>query len=149
MKHLILVLLSLSLFSCSHQRKLERANKKLSSLISEFPELVKHDTINKTIHDTIKGVQHDTIIQSGITKDTIVIHDKQLEIKYFNNGKTVYVKGKCDTVIKEIKVPEYINNINPVKDVTVYPWWAFPSLWIAISYIILTIIIILRKFKVL
>ena len=114
---LLLIILTLSIFACSPQKRLLR-------LVKNHPELVKSDTIYNTIHDTIIGVQHDTIIQSGITRDTITIIDKQLSVKYFNNGKTVYIKGECDTIFKQIKVAQYINTVSPIKEIEKpLKWW--------------------------
>lgn len=97
---------------CSPERKLHRAEKKLQKLIANFPELIRKDTIYKVDTTIINGVQHDTIIKAGITTDTLVIKEKHLTYKYFNNGKTVYLKGVCDTVIVTKKIPYIVNSVS-------------------------------------
>ena len=106
MKHLIPLLTALLLFSCSPQKRLAR-------LIKNNPDLVKSDTVK--VHDTtfVKAIHTDTIIKSGITHDTVTIVKDKLVIKYFNNGKTVYLGGdvKRDTIVKEI--PVVVNTVTP------------------------------------
>ena len=84
-------------------------------MIKKHPELVSTDTVIRI--DTIRydGVQHDTVLQNIVTNDTIILRDKQLEIRYYNDGKTVYLKGKCDTVYKVVETPVIVNKVEVVK----------------------------------
>lgn len=52
MRAIVAILILSSLFSCSYEKKLSRAKRKLGNLVSEFPALVKHDTIFRT--DTLR-----------------------------------------------------------------------------------------------
>lgn len=129
MKAIIPILLISILFSCSPQ-------KRLSRLVRLHPELVKSDTI--MVHDTtiVLGVVHDTIFRTQITKDTITIIDKQLTIKYYNDGKTTYLKGKCDTVWSIKEIPVTVHSVSPVKEVYVVRWWDWLSRAIALLAIL-------------
>lgn len=106
MKKLLLLLTTILLVSCSPQ-------KRLAKLLKDHPELVKSDTIK--VRDTVivPAIHTDTILQNTITRDTVVITKDKLVIKYFNNGKTVYLGGevKKDTIIKEI--PVIVNTVTP------------------------------------
>lgn len=124
--------MAISLFACSPE-------KRLSRLIASHPELVQHDTIIRIDTTIVTGVQHDTIFTTQITKDTITIVDKQLTIRYYNDGKTTYLKGVCDTVKIIEKEPVYINSVNPVKEVHIIKWWD----WLAYAISILAILFII------
>lgn len=138
----LLTLITLvSLFACS-------PSKRLSRLIALHPDLVKSDTVRVIDTTVVPGVVHDTIFKSTITKDTITIIDKQLTIKYYNDGKTTYIKGVCDTVFVVKEIPVTVHTVSPIKEVTVYPFWAYPALWVAILYIALTLAYVLRRMKI-
>lgn len=104
----VLLLICLSLCSCSPEKRLAR-------LIRHNPQLVKTDTIFRKDTMIINGVAHDTIFKTRITKDTIIIKDKQLTIKYYNDGTTTYLKGVCDTVRIIKEVPVIVNSVKPVE----------------------------------
>lgn len=114
-----ILLISLLLFSCSPE-------KRLSRLLHNNPNLIKTDTVFK--HDTVTvfGVYHDTIMRNTITKDTVIIKDKQLTIKYFNTGEKVYVSGKCDTVTIIKEVPVQVNTVTAQPYISIFDkfkWW--------------------------
>lgn len=121
MRIIAILLISVCVVGCSPQARLAR-------LIKNNPQLVKSDTIK--IHDTtfVKSIHIDTIIQAGVTPDTVTIVKDKLVIKYFNNGKTVYLGGevKRDTIIKEI--PVIVNTVTPavpyVPDFYKFSTWA-------------------------
>jgi len=75
----------------------------------------KVDTL--TLHDTITTERtiKDTLFKHS--RDTVVLKEKNLTVKYFYNTKdsTIYLQGKCDTVIKVItkKIPMSTINYNP------------------------------------
>jgi len=106
MKYLV-ILLPL-LFSCS-------AEKRLARLIKQHPELVKSDTVYKTINVISPVASVDTVFKTTVTKDTVVIKDHQLTVKYFNNGTTTYIKGVCDTVKTTVEVPVIVNTVTPAE----------------------------------
>lgn len=107
MKHL-LVILSLFMASCG-------CNYHMSKVKSKCGFTTKVDTL--TLHDTIKTERtiKDTLFKH--TKDTVVLKQNNLTVKYFYNTKdsTIYLQGKCDTVIKVItkKIPVSTINYNP------------------------------------
>lgn len=143
MKPLVVILIALSAFivSCSPEKKLAR-------LIRKHPELVKSDTVFKRDTTVVNGVQHDTVFHSTITRDTVIIRDKQLTIKYYNDGKTTYLKGVCDTVRVIKEVPVLVNSVNPVdvsREGSWYDRWVFRPLAF-ILIILLSVEYLLRKF---
>lgn len=102
MKQFLLIFSLLGAFffaSCSPERR-------LANLLKKHPQLVKTDTVFR--HDTIiiPGSTVDTTFIHHITKDTIIIRENNTTVKYFNDGKTVYLQGKTDTttIIKEVPV---------------------------------------------
>lgn len=140
MRYIILLLIPV-LFACSPQKRLNR-------LIKNNPELVKSDTI--LVKDTliVDGTSKDTIFQSVVTRDTVTIVRDQLTLKYYSDGKTVYLKGTCDTVKIIREIPVTVRTVSPIREVTVYPFWAYPALWVAILYIALTLAYVLRRLRV-
>lgn len=133
MRVLLLLTIPILLISCSPEKRLAR-------LVNKHPELIQRDTVFTSDTTIVQGVVHDTIFKTQITKDTITIIDRQLTYKYYNNGKTTYLKGECktDTIIKE--VPLIVNSVNPVKEVHVIKWWDWLSYAIsllAIAFVIL------------
>ena len=106
----IIVLTILLLSSCTCEYKLNRVLKKC-------PSLVKGDTL--VIHDTIvvNGVQKDTIFHY-LQKDTIVIKEGALTMKYFYNthDSTIYLNGKCDTIFVPVKYEVPTNQIVGTED---------------------------------
>ena len=86
---------------------------RLAHLLKRNPELISTDTIYKRDTTVVNGVSHDTIFKSGITRDTVIIKDHQLTIKYFNDGKTTYIKGVCDTVFVIKEIPIQVNSVTP------------------------------------
>lgn len=107
MKQIFLTIFVLTLFvQCTPEKRLAR-------LLSKHPKLIKKDTIFKTDTTIVNGVTTDTLFRTQITKDTLIIRDKQLEIRYYNDGKTTYIKGKCDTIFVIKEIPIQINSVQP------------------------------------
>lgn len=141
MKNLLFSLvILLSLFSCSPERRLYR-------LLKAHPELSRHDTVISTVSVLVPSVTTDTVFSNTITTDTVTITKDNLKIKYFNNGKTVYLKGICDTVTVYKDVPTFITTISPAKEIKSYPWWCWPSLVLAIVFLSLASIDIYHRHK--
>lgn len=136
MKRLLIVLLSLSLFCCTPQKRLNR-------LVKNHPELVQHDTIFKMDTTVVNGVMHDTIFKTQITKDTVTIIDKQLTIKYFNDGKTTYIKGVCDTVWAVKEVPVMVNNTNAI--ISNETWYEKLMKYLNLIILALLLLLLFRK----
>ena len=135
-KALIPILLISILFSCSPEKRLSRAKKKLANLVLEYPELVSRDTIFKNDTTVINEVWRDTLFANKITRDTLIIREKHLEIKYYNDGKNVYLRGKCDTIRVIKEVPFIVNTVSPIKEVHVIKWWDYAAYVISILALI-------------
>ena len=107
--------ISLLLFSCSPQKRLNR-------LVKKHPELL----VDSIIHDTtfIKESSIDTVTKI-VRNDTVTIIERTIPgerpkpiIKYFYNSHTdsIHIRGECppDTITKKITVKRY-KVINQVK----------------------------------
>lgn len=105
-------LLVIVLSSCSPE-------KRLASLLKRHPELVRVDTIFR--HDTIlvNGSSTDTIFKTQVTKDTIIIRENNLTVKYYNDGKHTYIKGVCDTIRIIREIPIQVNQV----EAKPIGWW--------------------------
>jgi hypothetical protein len=140
LKILFALIILLSVTSCDPQKRINRILKK-------HPELITKDTIIVRDTVTIDGTSTDTIFKTQVTKDTVILKEKQLTIKYYNDGKTTYLAGKCDTVKVpvEIKVP-----VETIKNVTEYKthWYDYLARGVfAGLLIVLLLIIILTHLK--
>ena len=97
MKYLIGFILTLTLFSCGQKAWTKRGYKK-GWVKSE----IKYDTI---ITDS---VSKDTVFRFGLIRDTVILKEDKLTVKYFYNTKdsTVYLSGECDkdTLIVEKEI---------------------------------------------
>ena len=138
MKQVLILFLAVVLFSCSPEARLVQ-------LLKNHPELVSSDTINEDMKVKIDGVMREAHFKNEVTKDTIFIKDRQLTIKYFNDGKTIYLKGICEEVYRQLKIPVSIRNVNPIKEVIKVPWWGYPTLAISIIAIAMLGLYITRK----
>ena len=103
LKYLYITILSVFLYSCACDYHMAKIRKKC-------PHVLEKDTV--LVHDTIRisKVTKDTVFKFDyIQKDTVIIKEGRLTMKYFYNTKdsTVYLNGKCDTIkiIREIPVP--------------------------------------------
>ena len=128
--------------SCSPQ-------KRLVTLIKNHPELIKHDTIFKV--DTIKvgQISKDTIFKNQITRDTVIIKQDRLTIKYFNSRDSVFISGKCDTIIKIVRMPIEVNNINVENETSFEKFWRVTKDYIIVALlaVIIVLMILFKKSK--
>lgn len=104
--------------SCSCDWHLKRAKAKCGEL--EKGEVVVHDTI------ITQTIQKDTVFKY-FTRDTVIVRQKNMTVKYFYNMKdsTVYLNGNCkgDTIIKTVRVP-YEKTVVKVDYFPKWLWWA-------------------------
>lgn len=90
-------------------------NYHMNKVKSKCGFTTKTDTL--TLHDTITTERtiKDTLFK--YSKDTVVLKQNNLTVKYFYNTKdsTIYLQGKCDTIVKVItmKVPIVTNVYKP------------------------------------
>lgn len=77
-----------SLCSCNQKAWTKRGYKK---------GWIKSDTITETI--ITESDSKDTIFKHSIIRDTVVLKENKLTVKYFynNSDSTVYISGKCDS----------------------------------------------------
>ncbi len=138
-KLILMFLIGQILSSCSPEKRLAR-------ILRNNPELIKTETIYKRDTTIVAGAKADTIFATTITRDTLVIKEKQLTIKYYNDGKTTYLKGVCDTIkiIKEIPVQVFTVQPPPV-----LTWWQRLKAgiwWLLVGVPIGALIVALLKF---
>ena len=108
MKNAIFYLLFILLaVACTPQRRFNR-------LIEKHPELLTLDSIvlRDTLTIEIPAVEFDTIFANTISTDTVIVEKDGVKVKYYNNGRTVYLAGERagETITKvvERKIPVYI-----------------------------------------
>lgn len=105
---IILILITIELFSCTPEKRIARIAKKYN--------LVKTDTIFKKDTVLFEGAMRDTTI-NYYQRDTLLLKEKNMVLKYYYNihDSTVYLRGEClpDTVYRNI--PVAVNSVN-VKD---------------------------------
>ena len=99
---------------------------------------VKTDTIYRKDTVFVNRVTKDTVF-NYYSRDTVVIKEGRLTMKYFYNthDSTVYLKGQCDTIriIKEI--PVQINTTEIKQSYTAYFKWAALILALVITLLLL------------
>lgn len=117
-EQILLILISIFIFSCSPQARLNRLEKK-------HPELFKVDTLWRYDTTRIESTQFDTILLAGATKDTITIHDSLMTIRYYSDGKKVYIQGITKTIVKVNRVPYQIKAPVIYKIVHKVPFWVY------------------------
>lgn len=116
MKKLLILLLIVS--ACSPSKRLARLEK-------NHPELFRVDTIFKVDTFKVEGVKLDTVFKNEITLDTVTIVKDNVIIKYFNDGKTVYLAGETKTVEKIVKYPVQVKAAVIREKVNIVPWWVY------------------------
>lgn len=97
-----LAILLLFLSSCSCDWHLKKARQKCN--ISQLS-----DTLFISDTTYIDRVKKDTLFYYN-QKDTVIIREGRLTMKYFYNDSTVYLSGTCDTIKVIKEVPVIVNN---------------------------------------
>lgn len=107
MKYLIIVLFTLSMFSCATRKgKIERAKGKIQRLTTKYPELLTNfsDTVivPEIITDTIITEEHDTTVVNIVSNDTVTIETERAIVKYRIIKDSVYLNlnVKPDTIVR-------------------------------------------------
>jgi len=117
MKNLLILLLLISA-ACSPQKRLNRLER-------NHPELFRVDTIFKVDTFKVEGVRLDTVFKNEITLDTVTIVKDNVIIKYFNDGKTVYLAGETKTVEKIVKYPIQVKAAVIRETTNKIAWWVY------------------------
>jgi len=70
------------------------------------------------------------------SKDTVVIEDSVMVIKYVNDGKTVYLKGECKERLIPYETKVFVDK--PIITKEVKPWYdKFVRWWFWITLVII------------
>lgn len=129
-----IVILLLFLSSCSCDWHLKKARQKCN--ISQLS-----DTLFISDTTYIDRVKKDTLFYYN-QKDTVIIREGRLTMKYFYNDSTVYLSGTCDTikVIKEVPVIVNKTELKP-------NFWSglFNLTNLLLMFIFLTFLYMIRK----
>ena len=142
---LLSIALSLMILaSCTPQK---RANRHINKALRLYPEIA--NTTVSVLHDTIvtESVNIDTVFSHHYSKDTLIMKDKNLTLKYYYNirDSTIYLSGKCDTITVYRDVPISVTNINSRQSFfnRIGSWIK----WIMIVFVILLTLYLLTKFR--
>lgn len=140
MRSFCILILALTLLSCSASQHLKRSRHHYSRAIAKGynPSI---DTV--FVRDTlfVGQIQHDTtFIDRG---DTVIIEKDRLKIKYYRDIVTdsIFIEGICeaDTVIKEIPITVqetiYINQ-SFFDVIGVDKWWKEIIFWLLIMILV-------------
>lgn len=92
-----IVLISFLVTGCLTVRN---ADRKHTRIVKNFPFVHTTDsvTFRDTIRLTIDRISKDTVLLNQVTTDTVILTEDRLKIRYLNDGKTVYLRGDCDSI---------------------------------------------------
>lgn len=124
MKKISILLFTLLLSSCTCNYHLNRAKLKCGYSF-------KSDTVYKKDTVLISSVQTHTVFHYN-QKDTVIVKEGRLIMKYFYNDSTVYLAGKCDTVFVVKDVPVVVNKTEIKESNFIYLWVIIIVLFIII-----------------
>ena len=132
-----LILISSLLFSCSPQKRLNR-------IIKNHPELLAKDTIKIIDTVIVENYNYDTTTIIKTHDTTTIINNERVILRYFYDTlrQEIYHEVECigDTIIKETFIP--IEKI-VYKELT---WWQKYGTLIIIIFLLLTGLLLLKKF---
>jgi hypothetical protein len=122
MKYLSIILISISLFSCS-------ASKRVSRILKNNPELIKRDTITHydTIRLTTNRVEIDTVTSlQSMTKDTLILTRENVTVKTIYSHRTdslyIYVEKEPETLDTALVTATIVNSVS-VKPIETWKKW--------------------------
>lgn len=126
---LLLLTLCVTIASCNCNWHIKRVKAKCG---------YTSDTVFKNVSVFVPEVSHDTIFKHSTTRDTLVMKSDRLTVKYFYNthDSTVFLSGKCDSIVKLVKVPVIVNKYKE----SIGKWY-----WFLIILVGLIFVILLRK----
>ncbi len=139
----VITMLLLSM-GCSYQRKLQRAEKKITRIANKYPELTKVDTITITDVDTfiVQEIHIDTVHALALNETTRVVENERVMVRYYYDTITrniyhdVHVKG--DTIVKT--ETHQVTN----KNIHVHNRFNWRT-WLILGVIILAIVSLFRR----
>ena len=134
-----LLILMLFAYGCSPKAQLRRAERLIKKAELGGADW-KHDTTFVKVPVFITETSVDTLF---ITKpgDTVVLNRDRLHVKYINlPGDSVFIEGKCDSVVVYKEVPVIVTNVVSAPQSNKL-WWL-----LAIALAVVTILgLVLRK----
>lgn len=119
----IVIILGLVLLSCSPTAKLRRAERLIEKAEKAGADW-RHDTTFVKVPVFITQITVDTLFVTQ-PADTVVINKDRLHVKFIDlPGDSIFLEGKCDSLVKYVKVPITVTNIihAPKPKIT---WWMF------------------------
>lgn len=110
-----LLIISISLFSCSPNWHLKRAIRKGA--------MVTSDTVYKTVEVIRPEIKIDTLFQRVNFNDTIFFTKEKVvtKVKINTEEKTVYIETECPPDTVRIEVPVAVNTVIKAKR-NIWPW---------------------------
>lgn len=141
MRYWIFLLFAVALFaSCTPEQR-------LAHLLKRHPELVKRDTVFHKDTIRIASVSKDTVFKNTVTRDTVIIKQDRLTIKYFNSKDSVFISGKCDSIVKLVNVPVIVNSVEAKPVSWLWSFWNRAKDFIIILMLGALLFVILTKEK--
>ena len=112
---IIAAILLFLLNSCSCDYYLNKAKAKCGYTL-------KNDTIYRNDTTIVRGVHKDTVFHY-LQKDTVIVHEGKLTMKYYYHDSLIYLAGKCagDTIVK--RVPVYVTKTEIKESYVAYLKW--------------------------
>lgn len=122
------------------QRKVKRAEKKITSLVRKYPELLKKDTVVVIDTTVLESIRTDSSF--SINFDTVFVENERASVRLIRIKDTIYSEliAKQDTVIKTVEV---VKDSVVVKKPTL---WEEVKPWLWILLVIALLIIFKKKF---
>ena len=120
--------------SCSCDYHLRKAKSKCGYT-------TKTDTVYRNDTTFINRVTKDTVF-NYYSRDTVVIKEGRLTMKYFYNShdSTVYLKGQCDTVRIVKQIPVQVNTTEIKQS------WLSYIKWISLVLLLVITLLLLKKY---
>lgn len=120
---LLIALFALSISSCSCDYHASRIAKRCGA--SQIDTITHRDSI------FINKIEKDTVFKFGLKRDTVVLKQNKLTVKYFYNthDSTIYIQGKCDSIIiyRDVKIP--------VEKIIVEENWFSKNKWLILFFL--------------
>jgi len=125
----LFILIAVLISACGPAYHLNRAARHELIAISKGAK-IQVDTFYKVVQIRIKETTKDTLFVSK-PGDTIRISKDRLKLVYIDlPGDSVYIQGKCDSVIKEVRVPVTVTKVvhGPASGIRWY--------WLLVAFIV-------------
>lgn len=120
---ILLLFVVLFAYGCGPAWHLKQSKRhKLKAI--QLGAVIKTDTVFVSVPVFIKEISKDTLFLSK-PGDTVVITKDRLKVKYVDlPGDSVYIEGKCDSLVKYVRVPTTVTEVIH-NDKVWDKWWLF------------------------